>query len=53
MKLNDYLQENAWVWAGTALVLLTLSGSTLRQALIISGITVCVHAVATLLSHRD
>ena len=53
MKLNDYLQENAWVWAGTALVLLTLSGSTLRQALWITFIAVAVHGVATFISHRD
>ena len=49
----DYLAENAWVWAGTLLVLLTLSGSTLRAAMFIAGATIAVHAVATFLKGTD
>jgi hypothetical protein len=49
----DYLIENAWVWAGTGLVLLTLSGSTLNQALWITCLTVLVHFIATMLRKGD
>jgi hypothetical protein len=52
-KLHDYLIENAWVWAGTGLVLLTLSGTTLKQALWITCFTVLVHFVATVLRKGD
>jgi hypothetical protein len=52
-KLHDYLIENAWVWAGTGLVLLTLSGTTLKQALWITCFTVMVHFVATVLRKGD
>jgi hypothetical protein len=52
-KLHDYLIENAWVWAGTGLVLLTLSGTTLKQALWITCFTVLVHFVATVLKKGD
>jgi hypothetical protein len=52
-RLLDYLIENAWVWAGTGLVLLTLSGSTLNQALWITCLTVLVHFMATMLKKGD
>jgi hypothetical protein len=52
-RILDYLIENAWVWAGTGLVLLTLSGKTLRQALWITCLTVLVHFVATMLRKGD
>jgi hypothetical protein len=52
-KLHDYLIENAWVWAGTGLVLLTLSGTTLKQALWITCFTVLVHFIATVLRKGD
>jgi hypothetical protein len=52
-KLHDYLIENAWVWAGTGLVLLTLSGTTLKQALWITCLTVLIHFVATVLKKGD
>lgn len=44
----EYFKENVWVWAGTALVLLTLSGATLRRALIIVTISAVVHLVITM-----
>ena len=49
----EYLKDNAWVWAGTALVLLTLSGSTLRFALIISCTAAIVHMVFSMMSRDD
>jgi len=52
-KLHDYLIENAWVWAGTGLVLLTLSGTTLKQALWITCFTVLIHFIATVLRKGD
>ena len=51
-KIFDYLSDNAWTWAGTGMVLITLSGPTLRQATLITGIAVLVHSVLTL-SKKD
>jgi len=52
MKPSGYLSDNAWVWAGTALVLLTLSGPTLRNAMIIAVGTTLVHFVASTLNEK-
>ena len=49
----EYVKENAWVWAGTGLVLLTLSGVTLRNALFVTVVTILVHGVATFLKVGD
>ena len=51
-KLFDYLADNACTWAGTGMVLITLSGPTLRQATLITGIAVLVHSILTL-SKKD
>jgi len=51
--MKQYISDNVWVWAGTALVLLTLSGTTLHTALWVSGLTICVHAMATFLRNGD
>jgi hypothetical protein len=51
-KILDYLLDNSWTWAGTGMVLITLSGPTLRQATLITGIAVLVHSVLTL-SKKD
>jgi hypothetical protein len=51
--MKNYLVDNVWVWAGTGLVLLTLSGTTLRQALYITCLTVVVHSFATFLKKGD
>lgn len=40
----------AWTLAGTALVLITLSGDTRNQALWISGIALAIHLVGVALS---
>lgn len=47
-KIVDFLGENAWTYAGTGMVLITLSGPTLRQALLFSGVALVVHAFITL-----
>ena len=36
-KLLNYLAENTWTWAGTGMVLITLSGPTFRQAVFSTG----------------
>lgn len=51
--MKDYLSDNLWVWAGTGLVLLTLSGSTLRHALMITCITILLHSVVSFLKKGD
>jgi hypothetical protein len=51
-KILDYLADNSWTWAGTGMVLITLSGPTLRQATLITGIAVLVHSALTL-SKKD
>ena len=48
----EYLKENVWVWAGTGLVLLTLSGTTLKRALMIVMAAVVVHLLFTLLHSK-
>ena len=45
----NFLKENVWVWAGTGLVLITLSGSTRRYGVFISGAAVLLHLAAHLL----
>ena len=46
-KILDYLADNAWTWAGTGMVLITLSGPTLRQATLITAIVGLVHSALT------
>lgn len=43
MKWRDYLLENVWVWAGTALVLLTLTGQTLVNATFVTVLAILLH----------
>ena len=43
MKWREYLIENVWTWAGTAMVLLTLTGSTLLRASVVTVIVVSLH----------
>ena len=52
-KIQNYLIDNIWVWAGTALVLLTLSGQTLKQALWITCVAILIHSVVTFLKKGD
>jgi len=47
-----FLGDNSWTYAGTGLVLITLTGPTLRQAIWLTGVTLVLHAVITL-SQKD
>lgn len=51
-KFVSFLADNAWTYAGTGMVLITLSGPTLRQALLMTGVALIVHAAITL-SQKD
>ena len=53
MKWREYLLENAWTWAGTALVLLTLTGSTLMQAIVVTGAVVLLHLHLSIRGEND
>jgi hypothetical protein len=47
-KFLNFLADNSWTYAGTGLVLITLTGPTLRQALWLTGVTLVLHSVLTL-----
>lgn len=47
-RIFEYLVDNTWTWVGTGLVLITLSGTTFRQALLLTGVGVVIHSVLTL-----
>lgn len=52
-KFLSYVTENSWTLAGTGLVLITLSGPTLRQALWITGVALVLHSVLTFTQGED
>ena len=47
-KFLNFLADNAWTYAGTGMVLITLSGPTLKQAIWLTGVALVVHALVTL-----
>jgi hypothetical protein len=47
MTWREYLIENVWTWAGTVMVLLTLTGSTLLRASVVTAIVVSLHLFLT------
>lgn len=51
-KFLNFLADNAWTYAGTGMVLITLSGPTLRQAVWLTGVALVLHSVITL-SQKD
>lgn len=51
-KFLTFLADNAWTYAGTGMVLITLSGPTLRQAVWLTGVALVLHSVITL-SQKD
>ena len=51
-RFLNFLNDNSWTYAGTGMVLITLSGPTLKQALWITGVTLVIHASITL-SQKD
>lgn len=52
-KVFSEIKELNWTVAGTALVLITLSGDVLRYGLWISGGAILVHLVATMFSGEE
>lgn len=48
-----FISDNIWVWAGTGLVLITLSGQTRRLGVLLSVTAVTVHLVSTLLTKES
>jgi hypothetical protein len=53
MKFFKEIYALLWTLAGTALVLITLSGSVKMMALWISGITLLVHLIGSLFTGDD
>ena len=45
-----FLSDNVWVWAGTGLVLITLSGQTRKTGIYLTIGAVVIHAIATFTS---
>lgn len=52
-KIFSEIKELNWTVAGTALVLITLSGDVLKYGLWISGGAIAIHLLATALSQED
>ena len=52
-KIKDYFVDNTWTWVGTGLVLITLSGTTFRQALLLTGVGIVIHSILTLGTKED
>ncbi len=52
-KILGYVTENSWTLAGTGLVLITLSGPTLRQARWITGLALVLHSILTFTTGED
>lgn len=52
-RILGYITDNSWTLAGTGLVLITLSGPTLRQALWITGVALILHSVLTFTTGGD
>jgi len=42
-RIVTYIMENTWTWVGTGMVLITLSGPTLKQALLLTGVGILIH----------
>lgn len=52
-KIFSEIKELNWTVAGTALVLITLSGDVLKYGLWISGGAIAIHLLATILSGEE
>ncbi len=52
-RFLGFLADNSWTYAGTGLVLITLTGPTLRQAIWLTGVTLVLHAVISLIQKED
>jgi hypothetical protein len=53
MKLFRYLFDQIWTLAGVALVVITLSGETRSQALLISGAAILLGLAATFIKKDE
>ena len=51
--MKQYLIDNTWVWAGTALVLITLSGQTRTYGIWIAVLSIVGQIVTMILSAND
>jgi hypothetical protein len=51
-RIVTYIMENTWTLIGTGMVLITLSGPTLRQALLLTGVGLLIHSAISL-SQKD
>jgi hypothetical protein len=47
-RLFEEVHGLVWTLAGTGMVLITLSGPTLKQAILLTGVALVVHSVLTL-----
>ena len=47
-RIITYIMENTWTLVGTSMVLITLSGPTLRQALLLTGVGLLIHSAISL-----
>ena len=47
-RFITYIMDNTWTWVGTGMVLITLSGPTLRQALLLTGVGIVLHSLISL-----
>jgi hypothetical protein len=52
-KFFNYVAEQTWTLAGTGLVLITLSGPTLKQALWLTGVALVLHSLLTFTTGED
>lgn len=52
-KLADVFKDLSWTLGGTGLVLITLSGKTLKWGIWISVIALVVHAACVALTFKD
>ncbi len=49
----EFLKENIWVWAGTGLVLITLSGQTRQYGIMLSSIAVVMQLTIYLVNKEE
>jgi hypothetical protein len=52
-KFWAYLTDNTWTLAGTGMVLITLTGPTLRQAIWLTGVALVLHSILTFSAKED
>jgi len=53
MKIDEYLRDNAWTWAGVIFIVITLSGTTMWLTLTVAAVTIVLHWMLTRLTEGD